>query len=299
MTMSNEEILAAFVRPDAFPEEAIGLADERRAEIAPLLVAEIEGSAAGLGADIEGLYYRTDIACHLLAEWRDTRGFKPLLSLLASPHREMLGDTITESVSSLLARLFDGDIAALQSLILDQSAGEYVRDAAFGAYVLLVQEGVVTRTDAHAFLLAFFASEPHRTSFAWNGWIDAVAQLLFEDLVPQVKELFEEEALDEIWLDYEDFEAMLQEARSSPGEPSQLAYRSPVEEMRRWRYANAEDDGELDLDDEEINDLILSRFDASPAVNPYKDIGRNDPCPCGSGKKFKKCCLPKVEAGLL
>ncbi|WP_250243489.1 SEC-C metal-binding domain-containing protein, partial [Escherichia coli] len=19
--------------------------------------------------------------------------------------------------------------------------------------------------------------------------------------------------------------------------------------------------------------------------------GRNDPCPCGSGKKFKKCCL--------
>jgi tetratricopeptide (TPR) repeat protein len=24
--------------------------------------------------------------------------------------------------------------------------------------------------------------------------------------------------------------------------------------------------------------------------------GRNDPCPCGSGKKYKKCCLPKDEA---
>jgi hypothetical protein len=22
-------------------------------------------------------------------------------------------------------------------------------------------------------------------------------------------------------------------------------------------------------------------------------IGRNEPCPCGSGKKYKKCCLPK------
>jgi hypothetical protein len=22
----------------------------------------------------------------------------------------------------------------------------------------------------------------------------------------------------------------------------------------------------------------------------YSDVGRNDPCPCGSGKKFKKCC---------
>ncbi|WP_368860677.1 SEC-C metal-binding domain-containing protein [Bradyrhizobium sp. Arg816] len=25
-------------------------------------------------------------------------------------------------------------------------------------------------------------------------------------------------------------------------------------------------------------------------VKSYK-VGRNDPCPCGSGKKFKKCCL--------
>lgn len=24
-------------------------------------------------------------------------------------------------------------------------------------------------------------------------------------------------------------------------------------------------------------------------------IGRNDPCPCGSGKKYKKCCLPKEQ----
>ena len=23
-------------------------------------------------------------------------------------------------------------------------------------------------------------------------------------------------------------------------------------------------------------------------------IGRNDPCPCGSGKKFKKCCMNKT-----
>jgi hypothetical protein len=27
-----------------------------------------------------------------------------------------------------------------------------------------------------------------------------------------------------------------------------------------------------------------------------KKVGRNDPCPCGSGKKFKKCCLNKLES---
>jgi tetratricopeptide (TPR) repeat protein len=25
-------------------------------------------------------------------------------------------------------------------------------------------------------------------------------------------------------------------------------------------------------------------------------IGRNDPCPCGSGKKYKKCCEPRDQA---
>src|SRR5437867_11129241 len=28
---------------------------------------------------------------------------------------------------------------------------------------------------------------------------------------------------------------------------------------------------------------------AGVAPSPYAGIGRNDPCPCGSGKKFKKC----------
>ena len=27
-----------------------------------------------------------------------------------------------------------------------------------------------------------------------------------------------------------------------------------------------------------------------PVRNAGKKVGRNDPCPCGSGKKYKKCC---------
>jgi preprotein translocase subunit SecA len=30
---------------------------------------------------------------------------------------------------------------------------------------------------------------------------------------------------------------------------------------------------------------------APQPVVKAKKIGRNDPCPCGSGKKYKKCCL--------
>jgi preprotein translocase subunit SecA len=32
------------------------------------------------------------------------------------------------------------------------------------------------------------------------------------------------------------------------------------------------------------------RADSKPELSAeYKNIGRNDPCPCGSGKKFKQC----------
>ncbi len=32
-----------------------------------------------------------------------------------------------------------------------------------------------------------------------------------------------------------------------------------------------------------------------PKVNKTEKVGRNDPCPCGSGKKYKKCCGANVE----
>ena len=39
---------------------------------------------------------------------------------------------------------------------------------------------------------------------------------------------------------------------------------------------------------------ILDELDRLDAIESLpKDVGRNDPCPCGSGKKYKNCCLNK------
>lgn len=40
---------------------------------------------------------------------------------------------------------------------------------------------------------------------------------------------------------------------------------------------------------EDIDDIALAVAEREPIVAGPK-IGRNEPCPCGSGKKFKKCC---------
>ncbi len=60
-----------------------------------------------------------------------------------------------------------------------------------------------------------------------------------------------------------------------------------------------------DFDDSDLEDYDLEddegegntgyyNYNSEPYIAPYKP-GRNDPCVCGSGKKYKKCCMNKPE----
>jgi uncharacterized protein YecA (UPF0149 family) len=42
--------------------------------------------------------------------------------------------------------------------------------------------------------------------------------------------------------------------------------------------------------------ILMENADKAQTVKPQidKNVGRNDPCPCGSGKKYKKCCLTEI-----
>ncbi len=43
------------------------------------------------------------------------------------------------------------------------------------------------------------------------------------------------------------------------------------------------------------SDPWMGGLEGIPYVRETPRIGRNDPCPCGSGKKYKKCCLRGEE----
>jgi preprotein translocase subunit SecA len=42
---------------------------------------------------------------------------------------------------------------------------------------------------------------------------------------------------------------------------------------------------------EERSRYFQSQSSSQPIINTEPKIGRNDPCPCGSGNKYKKCCM--------
>jgi len=60
---------------------------------------------------------------------------------------------------------------------------------------------------------------------------------------------------------------------------------SSIFEENGWKYVI-----ELEPDKpEDITDLEILLNPPKPKIAENK-VGRNAPCPCGSGKKYKKCC---------
>lgn len=82
-----------------------------------------------------------------------------------------------------------------------------------------------------------------------------------------------------------------------------IMYRVQTQEpprRRRMTYDNI-----MELAGEDMPQGMGDGPTASPMARPHaapksgsQKVGRNDPCPCGSGKKFKKCCLGKIESKL-
>lgn len=68
---------------------------------------------------------------------------------------------------------------------------------------------------------------------------------------------------------------------------------SSVEKLPFYEQARqaipADEEWTPDFDEEWLDDE-WDDYQQEPYVNPLKHIGRNDPCPCGSGLKYKKCC---------
>ncbi len=76
-------------------------------------------------------------------------------------------------------------------------------------------------------------------------------------------------------------------AQSSKGDEFTL-FGDTVEELSRWYGFSDEARADRERYLQEIETELAEH---EPYRNPFRGVGRNDPCPCGSGKKFERCCL--------
>lgn len=82
-------------------------------------------------------------------------------------------------------------------------------------------------------------------------------------------------------------EEMDQDTKVSLAFDKEKLYKNMVEAQADWLYELEEWDSLLTP--ERRKELYREQKNSTTVVKEKK-IGRNDPCPCGSGKKYKKCC---------
>jgi uncharacterized protein len=293
--MNVDEALRRFAQGEESPREAMAWALENWEAASPRLIARLRAFAAG-GDQTEAAESQLFYIVHLCGQMREPRAYEPLCRLIAEdPDLEIwLGDAVTETLPGVLVNVFDGDAQPLMAAIESQAADEYARGAALAALGYLVRSRGALDDDAMREFLRRLRREalPREIPGFWISWAQTAAALGYEDLKIETALLAKEELLDPGDFGLVDFEEVVARGR---GDPAGLAgfhgeNVRPLDDalgaIEAWSFGQ---------DDEEAFDEGGAIPDAGPLdapyVNPFRDVGRNDPCPCGSGKKYKKCCL--------
>lgn len=185
-------------------------------------------------------------------------------------------------------------LTAIENSLEDKSGEDYpylyLFDILFYADPIQ-QEEIITRILEHP-NNAYFA--PFAITICYAG---------MTQFIPKIKELIkakDQKAADHLFeLDYliPELEENIKKLKSDTLKNSKAAV--PYFEQRGpWKeyYQELTDLFEERIPNQELDDIKSFLSSSTQDIVPTKHIqkvGRNEPCPCGSGKKYKKCCLKK------
>ena len=300
--MNVENAIRAFAQAgNDLPRDAMRWALDHWDEAAPGLLHALERFVDGTDRSEEAAT-AVFFILHLMGEKRETRAF-PLLCRLCLDAEAMeaaLGDGTTTTLGPILIGTYDGDLDVLKGVIEAEEADQFVRAEALEVLAYLAATGRIERDEAEAYLRRLYETmQPQDESFVWSGWTMAVGLLGLEALSDTVRQAFERGLIDPMVMGYDHFRQDLERALANPEDMGRFAREGikplddAIGELSGW-YGFSEQ-AKRDAERRALRDATSPALweTAQPAVNPFRDIGRNDPCPCGSGKKFKKCCMPR------
>jgi hypothetical protein len=270
---------------ETFPTEAILAARADKRIMIPIFIDAFEEFVAhGREPPDSSLFF----AFHLLGEWRVVSAYRTLTKFLRMPGdslEDVLGDAKTATAHRVIISVFDGDPRPIQEIVFEEAADEFIRSRMIDAIGVLTMNGDLPRAGTEQFLRdCYDRILPRKDCYAWYGWQQTIARLGLSALAPLVEQAFAHEAIDKTWMSFKDFETDLQHAIDHPDaapllpDDKMTAFDDTIVELSTWAF-----DSEADA--------FQGRSASILDHNPFRKVGRNDPCPCGSGKKFKKCCL--------
>lgn len=298
--MEIRELLACLDQHrGSFPERLVAEAVARREEIIPILLGTLEAIDSDPEPWLADQRRMGHIhAMYLLASFRETRAYPLLVRIFSRPGEypfDLAGDVVTEDLGRILASVSGGDISGMAALIENEQANEYVRSVALGGMVSLVATGQRTRDDVIAYFLQLFQKLERNPGAQWDGLANVCADLWPQETFKELRRAYEDGLVDTASIDWQDLEGALEMGKQAAMQRAR--YREPLITdmgkamgwMQCFQNADSDDEPQQELDGD-LTDSPSSEWATAPIRRTTPKIGRNEPCPCGSGKKFKKCC---------
>lgn len=298
--MTPQDIMPAFSKRGPLPLEALHAAGQNRPDMLPEFLACIERLlAANIDTASDEDMTAFLFIFFLLGEWREQSAYRPLTLLLRHDPdflEALISDGITETSARVIAGVFDGDLQPIFNVINDDAADSFVRGQMFDALVMLALDGPHLKSPIVDFLQKFFdESETDIPEEIWSSWAFAIAALGASELKPLVAQAYKDERISRADSTFDFFETTLNKTLKA-GTPTWFKQSSNVElitdaaeDLSHWHCFSDEYLNPKPIQ-QRTDGPVSHMFDAQFDSHTPK-VGRNDPCPCGSGKKFKKCCL--------
>ncbi len=292
------------------PERAIREAQRRSDEMVPHLISLITKAtkaveAGGLPAGNGHLY-----ALYLLTEFRAKESLDAIIEAVSLPGDgpfDLFGDAVTEDLGRVLAVLASDRPEIVDTLIAKPSLNEYVRWQAAGTYLYWVRDGHWTREEAVQRLRRrLVAATKHGDSEVATGLVDELVAYSPHEAREEIKDAFRLGLIDESVVGEECVDRSIAEGELRFQQELEscrpTSIEDTVEELRWWACFQESDQPDLTsnlhspptvFEDDDWNSHLDAKSPWESGTTVHQDtprVGRNEPCPCGSGKKYKKCC---------
>lgn len=213
----------------------------------------------------------------ILAKLKETRAFPYIIGCCCMPHHRtdlFFGDIATESLHSLLASTFNGNWKDLYTIAANQYLHEYVRIAAMEAHVILHKYDKISREKLISIFEQLFDDCAYDRSFTPTGLVVCCYYIGATELMKQIIGAYRADIV------HKDFIRL---------ESIQRQFIKPLDIILHKLKNNSAYEYIDNLYDSMGWLLTPSTEDNTEFF--YQLPSRNDPCPCGSGKKYKRCCL--------
>lgn len=283
-----------------FPEEEFRILSENPTEAIPYLRAAIE-KAIEERENLDAEYQLHFYAFYLLAQFQDREFFPKIMEFVSLPGdvlSSLIGDAITSGLAEVLYHTYNGDLALLKRSIMNPDIDEFVRDGMMSVLRELYMEGRLEKEEWQAFIRKVVHGEVELGDFFYAEVASTICRCRFIEMLSEIRYLLEQDKIDlsvvgrydsyvDLMFEYRDYKENFHE------KPLNAA-----DVLRKWAMFS-ETNREPQLSKEQVEKLFqkIEKEYGKSGTRSIK-VGRNDPCPCGSGRKYKHCCLNKSKTSI-